>query len=208
VKIAMPRAGRTLIPRPVKIAYSVFVAVLVPVYWAEYGPANFLWACDIALLVTLVALWRESRLLASAMAVAILAPEAAWNLDFFLRLAAGRDVFGLGATDYMFDRSRPLWLRELSLFHAFLPLLLGSMVRRLGYDSRAFAAATALCWIVLLASYAFTDPSLNINWVFGGGSLSMAWLSGPWYVAGLMLAFPLLVYLPTHLLLRRLWGRR
>ncbi len=46
--------------------------MLVPVYWLHHGPANFLWACDIALLVTVAALWRASRLLASMMAVAVL----------------------------------------------------------------------------------------------------------------------------------------
>ena len=195
-----------MIPRWLKISYTLFVAVLVPAYWVHYGPANFLWACDIALFVTAVALWRESRLLASAMAVAVLVPEAVWNLDFFTRLIAGRDVIGLDATGYMFDAALPLWLRALSLFHVFLPLLLLWLVRRLGYDLRALAATTALCWIVLLATYWLTDPVRNINWAFGFGSRTEAWLSGPWYLAGLMAALPILVYLPTHWLLKRLWG--
>src|SRR5438876_11564943 len=53
------------IPAWVKIAYTVFVAVLVPEYLRFYGPANFLWFCDIALLLTVPALWLESRFLAS-----------------------------------------------------------------------------------------------------------------------------------------------
>ena len=195
-----------MIPLWLKISYTLFVAVLVPVYWAHYGPANFLWACDIALLVTVVALWRESRLLASAMAVAVLVLEAVWNLDFFTRLIAGRDVIGLDATGYMFDAALPLWLRALSLFHVFLPLLLLWLVRRLGYDLRALATTTALCWIVLLATYWLTDPVRNINWAFGLGARHDPWLVGPWYLAGLMAALPLFVYLPTHLLLKRLWG--
>ena len=84
-----------MIPLWLKISYTLFVAVLVPVYWLHHGPANFLWASNIALFVTVVALWRESRLLASTMAVAVLLPEIAWNLDFFMRLIAGHDVIGL-----------------------------------------------------------------------------------------------------------------
>ena len=113
-----------MIPFWLKIAYTLFVTVLVPVYWVRYGPANFLWACDIALLVTVVTLWRESRLLASMMAVAVLLPELLWNLDFFLRLATGRDVIGLDATGYMFNPQQPLPVRLPSLFPVFLPLLL------------------------------------------------------------------------------------
>ena len=63
--------------------------IVMPVYWLEYGPANFLWASDIALLVTTVALWQENRFLISMMAVGVLLPELFWNIDFFARLIAG-----------------------------------------------------------------------------------------------------------------------
>jgi hypothetical protein len=195
-----------MIPFWLKVSYTLFVAVLVPVYWARYGPVNFLWACDIALLVTVVALWRESRLLASMMAVAVLLPELVWNLDFFLRLIMGRDVIGLDATGYMFNAQQPLPVRLLSLFHVFLPLLLLWMVWRLGYQARAGLAATVLCWLVLPLSYLCTEPALNINWVYGWGNAPQTWLPGPVYVALLMLVLPLGVYLPTHLVLKRLFG--
>jgi len=41
----------------VKIIYTLFVCILVPVYWRYYGPANFLWFSDLALLLTWAALW-------------------------------------------------------------------------------------------------------------------------------------------------------
>jgi hypothetical protein len=196
-----------MIPLWLKILYTLFVAVLVPVWWQEHGPANFLWACDIAVLVTLVALWRESRLLAGMMAVAVLLPELLWNLDFFLRLFTGRDVIGLDATGYMFNPRYPLLVRWLSLFHVFLPPLLLWMVWRLGYPVRAGLGATLLCWLVLPLSYLFTDPTRNINLVYGWGSAPQTWLPGPLYLALLLLALPLGVYLPTHLLLKRLFGK-
>jgi len=197
---------RRTIPLWLKVSYTLFVAVLVPVYWVHYGPANFLWACDIALLVTVIALWRASRLLASMMAVAVLLPELVWNLDFFLRLITGQDVIGLDATGYMFNPQRSLPVRLLSLFHVFLPLLLLWMIWRLGYHARAGLATTALCWLVLPLTYLCTDPARNINWVYGWSDAPQAWLPGPVYVALLMLMLPLCIYLPTHLVLNRLFG--
>src|SRR5262245_64775441 len=65
-----------------KLTYTAFVAVLVPYYWAAYGPTNFLYFCDVALLLGAVALWTESPLLASMPAVGILLPQAMWCVDF------------------------------------------------------------------------------------------------------------------------------
>ena len=101
----------------IKIPYTIFVCILVPIYWQERGPANFLWISDVALLATVLALWMESRFLASMMAVGVLLPELAWNLDFFLRLITGHDVIGLNGTGYMFDTSYTLLFRFFSLFH-------------------------------------------------------------------------------------------
>lgn len=195
------------IPLWLKIAYTLFVAGLVPVYWVHYGPANFLWGSDIALLAMVAALWRASRFIASTMAVAVLLPELAWNLDFFTRLIAGRGLTGLDATAYMFNPAQPLWLRGLSLFHVFLPPVIVFMLYRLGYDRRALLAATLLCWVVLPATYLFTDPARNINWVFGLGDTPQTWLPAPLYLMGLMLLFPLCVYLPTHLVLQKAFAR-
>lgn len=58
----------------VKVIYTAFVGVLVPFYWHAYGLTNFLYFCDPALLLTLVALWLESPLLANIAAVEILLP--------------------------------------------------------------------------------------------------------------------------------------
>ncbi|MCL5668995.1 MAG: membrane-associated protein [Gammaproteobacteria bacterium] len=192
-----------MIPLWIKISYTLFVAVQAPVYWIYHGPANFLWGSDIALLVMVIALWRESPLLTSMMALAVLLPELLWNLDFFSRLLAGRDVIGLDATGYMFNPAQPPWLRGLSLFHVFLPLVIVFMLYRLGYDRRALLATTALCWVVLPATYLFTEPERNINWVYGWSNQPQTWLPPLVYLAGLMLLVPLLVYLPTHSVLRK-----
>jgi hypothetical protein len=194
------------IPRCLKLAYTAFVAVLVPAYWLEYGPANFLWGCDIALLVTLLGLWLESRLLLSMMALAALIPELGWCVDLLIRLAAGTDAIGFSGTRYMFDTSIPPLVRGLSLFHVALPVVLLWSQYRLGYHPRALLGQCLLAWIVLPVSYMATEPAANINWVHGFGNTPQTWLPAPQYVLLLMTLFPLAVYLPTHLVLGRLFA--
>jgi hypothetical protein len=131
---AAPDSSRRRLPLTLKIACTVFVAVLVPVYGVEYGLTNFLWFSNIALLTTLVALWKESSLLASMMALAVLVFELFWNIEYFLRLLTEME---LGISGYMFDSRIPLLVRGLSLYHVVLPALLLFLLYRLGYDRRA-----------------------------------------------------------------------
>lgn len=197
-------AGVELIPLWIKVGYTLFVLVTAAVYAVKYPLCNFLWFSDIALLVTVPALWLESGLLVSMMTVGVLLPEAFWNLSFFGQLLTGRRVSGL--TDYMFDPAKPRYLRAFSLFHVVLPLLLLWLVARLGYDPDALVAQTALAWIVLPLCYGYTDPNENVNWVFGPGGEPQRRLPPLAYLGLLMAGFPLLLYLPAHLLLRWLFG--
>src|SRR5262249_13647659 len=102
-----------LIPLWVKLAYTLFVAVLVPYYWKAYGPTNFLYFCDVALLLGLAALWLESPLLASSAAVGILLPQTLWVADLVGNFF-GRPITGM--TAYMFRPDLSRLLRGLSLF--------------------------------------------------------------------------------------------
>lgn len=197
------RGGGPAIPLWLQLAYTAFVCLLVPVYWTRYGPGNFLWFSDIALFATALALWLESGFLASMMAVGVLLPEVVWNASFFGRLLFGVRTTGLA--DYMFDRGKPLYLRALSLFHVALPPILLWLLYRLGYDPRAWIAQTLLAWVVLPATYLLTDPSENINWVFGPGSSPQRRLPPRLYLGIVMAFFPLAVYLPTHLVLARVF---
>lgn len=197
-------ATAELIPLWLKIAYSVFVLITVGVYIFKYPLANFLWFSDIALFVTAIALWLESALLASMMAVGTLLPELMWNVSFFGQLLSGRHVSGL--TDYMFEAHRPLYVRALSLFHVILPALLLWMLARLGYDPRALAAQTVLAWVVLVLTYWLTEPKYNVNWVFGWGAKPQRRIPPLVYLGLLMAGFPLVIHLPTHVLLQRFFG--
>ena len=70
------------IPLFAKLSGTLFLAVLVPVYLHTYGPTNFLWFCDAALLLTVAGMWLESSLLISMCAVGILLPQGLWLVDF------------------------------------------------------------------------------------------------------------------------------
>lgn len=106
-----------LIPLWLKVSFTLFGLVLVPVYWRQYGPANFLWFSDIALLLTVPALWMESSLLASMVLISSGLLELLWVLDFFVRLTLGVSV---------------------------MPIVVVWLVSRLGYDARALPAQSRL----------------------------------------------------------------
>jgi hypothetical protein len=190
----------------VKILYTLSLALVLPVYVVYYGPANFLWFSDIAFILTAVALWSESRLLASTMGVGVLLPELLWNVSFFGRLIGRVRLTDLAG--YMFDAKIPLFLRSLSLFHVALPIVLLWMIHTLGYDSRALAVQSLFAWIILPLTYGLTDPAKNINWVFGPGSRPQERISPRLYLGLLMLFMPVCVYVPTHLVLQAISGRR
>src|SRR5438309_1268317 len=101
-------ARSTRVPLVVKLIYTAFVAVLVPAYLHAYGPTNFLYYCDVALLLTLAALWLENSLLASMCAVGILMPQSLWIADFLCELVG---VHLTGLTAYMFSPKLTLFTR-------------------------------------------------------------------------------------------------
>jgi hypothetical protein len=188
----------------IKIAYSAMLAVILPVYAVYWGWRNFLWFSDIALIATGIALWLENSLLASMMALAVLVPELLWNASYFVRL-----IFGVRVTDlagYMFDANNPRFVRALSLFHVVLPVVLLWTLYALGYDRRALVAQTLLAWVVLPFTYAVTTPrDENINWVRGPDKMQRRMPPLVW-LALLMLAFPIGLYVPTHVALRALFA--
>ncbi|RSK39464.1 hypothetical protein EI293_19775 [Hymenobacter perfusus] len=199
------------LPLWLKLAFTAFLLVMVPVYWVNYGPTNFLYFCDVSLLLCLVSVWTERRLPASMAAVGILLPQVLWCADFVGELC-GHHL--LGMTSYMFDENRSLFLRGLSFFHGWLPFLILFLVKRLGYDRRALPAWTLLAWGLCLVAYfwlppagaAVPDPKIpvNINYVFGfDDAHPQTWLPAPLYLLGWMLTLLLVIYLPTHWALRR-----
>ena len=204
-----------LIPLWLKMAYGLFVAVLIPVYWVNYGPTNFLYFCDIALLITLYGMCTERPLPVSMAAVGILVPQALWCVDFAWQFVAPHS----GMTAYMFDAHKSLFLRGLSLSHGWLPFLLVFLVMRLGYDRRALKHWTVLAWALCLVAYFFLPPAgaqladpntpLNVDYVFGmDDTKPQTWMPPGVYLGVWMLVLLVLAYVPAHLILNRLFGNR
>jgi hypothetical protein len=197
------------LPLALKLAYTAFMAVLVPVYLHYYGPTNFLYFCDVALILTLVGIWIESPLLVSMCAIGITIPQLIWVADF-VGIMLGLPVNNM--TLYMYEAHRSLFLRGLSLFHGWLPFLLLYLVWKLGYDRRALPFWTVLAWVLILICFFFMPPPdpnagltpVNINYVWGlNDSEPQTWVSPAVWVVGMMALMPALLFAPVHVVLAR-----
>jgi hypothetical protein len=194
-------------PLWLKIAAVMYLVGFIVIQAYNFGFSNFLWFSCLGLIGMTIALVFESRLLASMMLLMVFVPdEISWGGDFFIALLTGWHPFD--ATIYMFDEQYPLFIRTMSLFHIVVPLVLGWMVYRLRYDTRALPAQTLLCAVILLVSYNITAPASNINCAFGLWGVPQTSIH-PWlYLAIVMISAPLMFYLPVHLLLVKLgWHR-
>jgi len=209
--ISNPSAKNNRIPLWLKISYTAFLAVMIPTYWINYGPTNFLYFCDVALLLTLIGIWKESALLISLPAVGILLPQALWCVDFLVQLCGGKMT---GMTGYMFDENRSLFLRGLSLFHGWLPFLLVYLVAKLGYDKRAFWGWSGICVVLCLVAYFLLPPAgavlanpnapTNINYVYGMNDAKPQDLLPPLaYLGAWITALVGIVFIPTHFVLKK-----
>lgn len=191
--------GGHRLPMWLKLVYLGFVAVLVPAYTVEHGLGNFFWFSNVALLLGLVAVWRESRWLASTQLISVGVFELMWIVGFVVGLLrGGRPPFGI--TGYMFDPTIPLLVRGLSLYHIVLPVLLAWLVWRLGYDQRAWRVWVPIGWATVLLTFFLTPPARNVNWVYGPGE-DMQQVIPPWAWLVLLLAGFTVVWAVSHVLI-------
>lgn len=193
------------LPRWLPILFAAFVAVWLPVYWSHYGPRNFLWLCDLTVFMTLYGLLRPSALWLSAPAAGVLLVQTGFAIDLASRLVTGAHL--IGGTEYMFDPTIPLGVRLLSLFHLALPFVLLLALSRTGYDRRGLALMTVVMWAALVPSFAFFQGD-NMNMVVAPFGHAQLFVAPELYFAALFLAYPLLVFLPAHLALSRLFRTR
>jgi hypothetical protein len=177
----------------------------IPTYWHTWGASNFVQLCDIAVILTCAGIWSNSRLLISSQAVSSLLVDLAWAVDAAWRLLLGHHL--TGGTEYLFDEHYPLWVRLLSLFHLAMPALLLWALRRVGYDSRGLALQCLIAFFAFAAAQ-FTNSAKNMNFAFTDPFFHRTWGPPPIHVAINVLFMLAAVYLPTHLVLRRLFAPR
>jgi len=192
------------LPLWIKVGWTLWVLVWAPFYWKQYGAQNFLYVCDLGNFFIAIALWTESALLFSWQATGLLLFQILYTVDLIGALLSGKHI--IGGTEYMFDPTVPLFIRLLSLFHVVTPPLLLWAIRRLGYDERGWTYQTLTTWVVVPINY-FWRPEHDVNWARGLFYRQQHVVPGPVYLLAYLIVVPLLVYYPTHLMLRW-WSTR
>ena len=180
----------------------LWMVVWLPAYFRVWGWANLLHLCDVAVILSFVGIWLASPLLLSSQAVSSVAAGFLWVLDVGSRLMTGR--FLIGGTEYMWDARYPLWVRLLSTFHIGLPLVLLWTLRRVGYDRRALGLQAGIAAFLLIISR-FLSAEINMNYAYRDPVFHRAWGPAPAHLAMIFIPLVVLIYWPTHLLLRWLF---
>jgi hypothetical protein len=206
--------NKPLLPLALKWFLVAFSLTLI-VYNSLYqGVHSLLYFCNVALFLGTAGICLERTLPVAMAAVGVVLIQLLWSADLMLTAA---DASPVRMTAFMLSDNLSLFKKSLAMFHAWLPFVLLFALSRLGYDQRALLWWTVLTWALLLVSYLFLprppapadDPTLsvNVNFVFG---LNM---SGPQqrmpelaWLGGMMIVLPLLVFLPSHFVLRRLFS--
>lgn len=191
------------LPAGVRVAAAGFLLFWLPVYWHYWGLDNFLFLCDLALLLGCLGLVLQSALLVSSQTLSITFISAFWTADAGWHVVTGHNLFG--ATDYMFDPQYPMWLRLISLFHLVLPLVLLWALDRTGYDRRALRFQSILALAAILASRT-AKASLNINFAYRNPFSHRQIGPAPVHLAVTFLAVALGLYFPAHVILRKLFA--
>ncbi len=207
--------GATRLPLGLKIFMVSFSLILAVYSAATQGPWTLFYICDVALFLATIGICSERSLPISMAAVGVLVVQGLWIVDL---LFTAMGLSPLRMTGYMLNENVSIIKRVISLFHAWLPLVLLFSIWRLGYDSRAMKYWTAVAMAVLLISYFFLprppapadDPmmAVNVNYVFGlymsGEQDRMP--EGVWLVS-LMAVTTAFFFLPAHLVLKQLFPR-
>lgn len=185
---------------------ALWLLVYLPTYQVAYGTLNFLFLCNIGVILTAIGLIVRNRLLLSSQAVAAPVIALAWAIDASWKLVSGEFLFG--ATAYMWDPSFPWFARLLSLYHLGWPLLLWWVLRRVGYDPRGWPLQTMVAALAMLAGRLLAPAADNVNFAwtdpFFGRQLGPA-------SAHLLICWGLLsalAYGATHWGLKRIFARR
>ena len=173
-----------------------WLLVYVPSYTLAYGVMNFLFLCNVGVLLTAIGIFRGHQLLISTQALASPIIGLVWGLDAGCRLLTGDFLFG--GTEYMWDPQYPVHTRLLSLYHVFWPPLVLWCVRKNGYDRRGWPLQVAFAGLVLLMSRLVTKPVDNVNYAFTDPFWGLQLGPAPLHLALVLTALGGVVYGCTH----------
>jgi len=188
-------------PFPVlRWVWLAFVVVWAPTYLIYWSPVDFLYLCNLAVILTLAGLWLGNSLLMSSQAVATMVIGPLWVMDVVWGVVtSGRHL--LGGTEYMWDVTRPLWVRLLSFDHVAVPLATWWAIRKLGYDRRAWGLQAGIAAAVLLLSR-IVAPWKNMNFAQKELVTFHTWGPAPVHLLVIWSVLVLVVYWPVHAVLR------
>lgn len=185
---------------------ALWLLIYLPTYHVAYGSLNFLFLCNIGVILTAIGLIVRSRLLLSSQAVAAPVIALAWAVDAAWKLATGDFLYG--GTAYMWDPAFSLPARLLSLYHLAWPLLLWWVLRRIGYDPRGWPLQAIIAALAMIAGRLLAPALDNVNFAWTDPFLGRQF--GP-PALHLLVCWALLcavAYGPTHVLLRRAFPLR
>jgi len=194
-------------PFPVlRWVWLAFMVVWVPTYVIYWSPVDFLYLCNLAVILTGAGLWFRNSLLVSSQAVATMVIGPLWVLDVAWGVIT-RGQHLIGGTEYMWDATRPLWVRLLSFDHLAVPLATWWAIRKLGYDRRAWGVQSGFAAAVLVISRIIA-PDKNMNFAHKELVTNHTWGPAPVHLLVLWGVLVLAVYWPAHAALGRAMPRK
>ncbi len=196
----MPAQRPRQIPTWLRWTSLLWLALWFPVYWIYWRPSTFVHLCDVAVILTCIGLWSCNSLLLSSQAVSSPLVDLVWCFD--VGWAALWAKHPIGGTEYMWDATRPYWVRMFSLFHLIWPFLLLWAIFRVGYDRRGWILQSGIAAIVLAVSR-LLPRDLNFNYAFTDPFFRRAWGPPPVHLAITLAVLIGAVYLPTHWVLAK-----
>lgn len=197
----MIRSRPAGLPSHARLLALAWLLVYLPAYALAYGFANFLFLCNLSVILACLGILAGSPLLITSQAIGVLLVGAAWTLDFVCRLVTGAHL--IGGTEYMWDPQWPLFTRLLSLYHVVLPPALAWAVSRVGHDRRALKLQSAIAVAGVLAGRALGREA-NINSAFVDPILGRSFEPPALHLAIVTGTLVLVVYPLSDLILRRL----
>jgi hypothetical protein len=177
-----------------------WLVVYLPAYTMAYGVANFLFLCNVGVLLTALALVAGNQLRLSSQAVAAPVIGLAWAIDAGWRVTTGQFLYG--GTSYMWDPQYPLFTRLLSLYHVVWPLVVLFCVARRGYDRRGWALQVLIAAAAIGVARLATAPDENVNFAFRDPFWNRQLGPAALHLTLVLAALGGVAYGLTHLLLR------